>query len=106
MYLTEIRGFTAEDYFICGIDECNFSMCLRDIPMLSAKAKLMCKITVHGMGIRGDKGFSLYFARFCLDYEIEPRFISVSDMGISFFVEPWEKERILNALCENFPMWE
>ncbi len=106
MYLTEIRGFTAEDYFVCSIDECDFSMCNKGLPILSARAKPMCKIIIHAMGIRGDNGLSLHFARFCRDYEIEPRFISVSDMGISFFVEPSEKARVLDALCDKFPIWE
>lgn len=106
MYLTDIRGFTAEDYFICDIGECDFLLCDGGVPMLSAKAKRMCKITIHGMGIRGSKGFSLHFARFCRDYGVEPRFISVSDMGLAFFTDESEKSYVLDALCERFPMWE
>lgn len=106
MYLTDIRGFTAEDYFICSINDCDILLCDKGQPMLSAKAVPMCKITIHGMGIRGSKGFSLHFARFCRDYGVEPRFISVSDMGLAFFTGAGEKVRVLDALCERFPMWE
>lgn len=106
MYLTDIRGFTAEDYFICSINECDFLLCDGGVPMISAKAKRLCKITIHGMGVRGDKGFSVYFARFCVKRGIEPRFISLSDMGLAFFIDAGEKERVLDALCEDFPMWE
>lgn len=106
MYLTDIRGFTAEDYFICRIDDCDFLLCDKGPPMLSAKAKTMCKITIHGMGIRGDKGLSLHFAKFCIDHSIEPRFISVSDMGLAFFIDTGDKERVFDALCEYFPIWE
>ena len=106
MYLTDIRGFTAEDYFICNIADCDISMCDGGSPILCSKAKPMCKITIHGMGMRGDKGFSLHFARFCIDQKIEPQFISLSDMGIAFFIEAQEKDGVLDALCECFPMWE
>ena len=106
MYLTDIRGFTAEEYFVLSLDECDFSLCLHGVPIAAAKANQLCKFTIHGMGIRGDKGFSLYFARFCRDFEIEPRFISLCDMGLSFFENARHKERILNALCEAFPIWQ
>ena len=81
MYLTDIRGFTAEEY------------------------SPMCKITIHGMGIQGDKGLTLHFAKFCRIYHINPRFISVSDMGIAFFILSEEKEQVLESLCEYFPIW-
>lgn len=105
MYLTDIRGFTAEDYYITPLNECAFLLADSAVPMCAAKAKAMCKITIHAMGVRGDKGFSLHFARFCREYGVEPQFISISDMGISFFIEPQYKEAVLNALCEAFPMW-
>ncbi len=106
MYLTDIRGFTAEEYFVLSLDECDFSLCDGGIPIIAAKAKAMCKFTIHGMGFRGDKGLSLYFAKFCRDFDIEPRFISLCDMGLSFFAEAEEKKRILDALCEEFPIWQ
>lgn len=105
MYLTDIRGFTAEDYYIAPLNECSFLLADGDMPMFAAKAAPMCKITIHGMGIRGSKGLSLHFANFCRDFAVEPRFTSVSDMGIAFFVEPQQKETVLDALCEYFPMW-
>jgi len=105
MYLTDIRGFTAEDYYITPLCECSFMLADGDVPMCAIKAAPMCKITIHGMGMRGDKGLSLYFAKFCREREIEPRFVSVSDMGISFFVDAKQKDEVLDALCEAFPMW-
>ena len=105
MYLTDIRGFTAEDYHICSLNELDMMLADNDVPFFAAKADLMCKITIHGMGMRGDKGLVLYFARFCKAYSIDPRFISVSDMGISFFIPALQRDLILDALCEYFPMW-
>ena len=101
MYLTDIRGFTAEDYIICDADRFDVSLCDGGRPMFAASAYVMSKITVHGMGVRGDKGLSLYFARFCIDFGIEPRFISFSDMGVSFFVPKEQKEFVLDALCDR-----
>lgn len=106
MYLTDIRGFTAEEYFVLSLDECDFSLCDSGVPILAAKAKTTCKFTIHGMGMRGDKGLSLYFARFCERFDVEPHFISLSDMGLSFFADVKEKQRILDALCEEFPIWQ
>lgn len=106
MYLTEIRGFTAEDYYILPFGDYSFMLADGDIPICAAKARPMCKITICAVGVRGEKGLSLQFAKFCKEYHIEPRFVSVSDMGISFFVESTEKETLLTALCEYFPMWE
>ena len=105
MYLTDIRGFTAEEYYITPLHECAFLLADGDKTMCAAKANPMCKITVHGMGVRGNKGFSLHFAKFCREYGVEPQFVSVSDMGISFFIEPRFKDEVLDALCEAFPMW-
>ena len=105
MYLTDIRGFTAEDYIICDAENFDVLLCDGGKPMLAAAALLLSKITVHGMGVCGDKGLTLCFARFCIDYCIEPRFISLSDMGISFFVPKEQKEFVLDALCDRFPMW-
>ena len=106
MYLTDIRGFTAEDYIVCNADNFDISLCDGGKPMFAAAATPLAKITVHGMGVRGDKGLSLHFARFCLECGIEPRFISLSDMGISFFVPKEQKEFVLDSLCDFFPMWE
>ncbi len=106
MYLTDIRGFTAEDYYTTSLDDCSFWLADGDVPFCAAKAERLCKITIHGMGMRGDKGLSLHFAAFCREFHIEPRFISVSDMGIAFFVEPSLRDAVLDALCEYFPMWE
>ena len=105
MYLTDIRGFTAEDYYICPIHDIEIMLAEGDVPFCASKGIAMCKITIHGMGIRGDKGLSMHFASFCRDYNVEPRFISVSDMGISFFILPDEHDRVLDALCEYFPRW-
>ena len=106
MYLTDIRGFTAEEYYISAVNDCAFWLADKDVPFCAVKAERLCKITIHAMGIRGDKGLSLHFARFCLKFHIEPRFISVSDMGIAFFVSPQLRDAVLDALCEYFPMWE
>lgn len=105
MYLTDIRGFTAEDYYICSLYDLDMMLADKDAPFFAAKADIMCKITIHGMGVRGDKGLTHHFAGFCRTYDIEPRFISVSDMGISFFIPSDEREHVLDALCEYFPMW-
>lgn len=117
MYLTDIRGFTAEDNIaIFPTRECN----IRNDEKLLLKAYgdtllsacrssypcAVCKITIHGMGMLGDHGIPLHFASFCRIYNIEPRYLSMSDMGISFFVPSTDRERVLNALCEFFPMWE
>ena len=104
MYLTDIRGFSAEDYYILNKDF-DTALALGGSPIFSAKADALCKITIHGMGIRGDKGLSLHFAKFCVDYLVNPSFISICDMGISFFILPHEKSRVLDALCEYFPIW-
>ena len=106
MYLTEIRGFTAEDYYILPFGDYSFMLADGDVPICAAKTHPMYKITICAMGIRGEKGLSLEFAKFCSKFQIEPRFVSTSDMGISFFVEGAEKDTVLDALCEYFPMWE
>ena len=95
MYLTDVRGFTAEDYILLNSEK----------PILFENAQKTCKITVHGMGFQGDKGFTLSFARFCTRYRLDVRFISVSDMGIAFFIPFEDKKRVLNLLCEYFPIW-
>ncbi len=105
MYLTDIRGFTAQEYYICPASAIETLLAYGDTPIFAAKAKQMCKITIHGMGMLGDKGLSLHFARFCNNYQIEPRFLRLSDMGISFFVESCKKDAVLDALCEYFPLW-
>lgn len=121
MYLTDIRGFTAEDTIaIYPARLRGFSMedpaCLLgggDEILLRGKKHEssaretfpLCRITIHGMGMQGDKGLSLHFARFCRLYDITPRFISMSDMGIAFFVPQGEKDKVLDALCAYFPMW-
>ncbi len=105
MYLTDIRGFTAEDYHIFSLNDCSILIADKDVPIIAAKGIPMCKITIHGMGMRGDKGISLYFARFCEDFGIEPRFVAISDMGIAFFTDSLQKDAVLDALSEYFPMW-
>lgn len=106
MYLTDIRGFSAEDNItVCPLCDFNFTRADCAHPLGAAKGKPMCKITLHGMGFLGKKGLTLHFARFCRLYRIEPQFLSLSDMGISFFTAEAERERVLDALCEYFPMW-
>ena len=121
MYLTDIRGFTAESNialsparlrnFATQDPACIF-LCDGEILFRGQKCVLpqsepspLCRITIHGMGMLGDKGLSLHFARFCRLYNIVPRFISMSDMGIAFFVPEGEQEKVLDALCAYFPMW-
>ena len=117
MYLTDIRGFTAEDNVAVYPTK---QTRLRGGEKLLQKADgdtLFCahrsnyptpqsKITIHGMGILGDSGIILHFAAFCRIYNIEPKHLSISDMGISFFVPTSIKEKVLSALCDFFPMWQ
>ena len=121
MYLTDIRGFTAESNIaIYPARLRSFSMqdpacilCGGDGILLRGRKHLpserdpcpLCRITIHGMGLLGDKGLTLHFARFCRLYDIVPMFVSMSDMGIAFFVVEEEKERVLDALSAYFPMW-
>lgn len=121
MYLTDIRGFTAEsDIALYPARLRNFAMqdpacvflCDSGILFRGQKCHAppegqirLCRITIHGMGMLGDKGLTPHFARFCRLYDIVPRFLSLSDMGIAFFVPEEEKQRVLDALCAYFPMW-
>lgn len=132
MYLTDIRGFTAEGglclyrfekadtqcvaSFLAGeqLRPALFTLCGDDLIVgvrgrdengeASAPSRL-CKYTIHGMGLCGDKGLTLHFARFCTKYKVSPRFVSLSDMALSFFAEADARERILDALAEYFPIW-
>lgn len=121
MYLTDIRGFTAEDdIFLYPVRKDAFAdreglagLSLSDGGVLFRGQhgafpdlfRPFCRITIHGMGFRGDRGLSLHFARFCRLYEVEPRFLSMSDMGIAFFVPAESCAYVLDALCAYFPMW-
>lgn len=121
MYLTDIRGFSADSVtlfparlgsfterekaaclFSCGGDTIFRGQKCHDPPPFGS---VYCRITIHGMGMRGDKGLTPHFARFCRLYDISPLFLSLSDMGIAFFVPEEEKERVLDALCAYFPIW-
>ena len=106
MYLTDIRGFTAEEYFVFSKNDCDFLLSDGGVPIFFKKATPLCKFTIHGMGMQGDKGLSLAFAEFCRKFDIEARFISVSDMGIAFFADTARKKEILDALYGYFPIWE
>lgn len=119
MYLTDIRGFSAEDnisVFPTRIKRFSpktapsyLSLAGGDTLFRAQKSESapepLCKITLHGMGISGSKGITMHFARFCRLYDISPRFLSFSDMGISFFVRSEERDRVLDALEAYFPMW-
>ncbi len=121
MYLTDIRGFTAESNialyparlqsFRMQEPACVFlgegNILFRGVKchVPPEEEKSLCRITVHGMGMLGDKGLTLHFARFCRLYDIVPRYLSLSDMGIAFFVPEAEKEKVLDALCAYFPIW-
>ena len=121
MYLTDIRGFSADSVTLFpatlhGFAEREKAECLfctgGDILFRGQKCHdpppfgvTYCRITIHGMGMRGDKGLTPHFARFCRLYDITPLFLSLSDMGLAFFVPEAEKERVLDALCAYFPMW-
>ncbi len=122
MYLTDIRGFSADSVTLFPARlaafterekaECLFS-CGGDTLFRGQKCHApppfgvtYCRITIHAMGIRGEKGLTPYFARFCRLYDVTPLFLSLSDMGISFCVPEEEKERVLDALCAYFPLWE
>lgn len=121
MYLTDIRGFTAESNIALSPARLRgFSMQEPSCIFLCDGGTLfrgqkydsppemqipLCRITIHGMGILGDKGLTVHFARFCRLYNIAPRYLSLSDMGIAFFVAENEREKVLDALCAYFPMW-
>lgn len=121
MYLTDIRGFSADNVtlsparlsgitarenaaclFSCGGDTVFRGQKCEEPPPFGAT---YCRITIHGMGMRGDKGLTPHFARFCRLYDVKPLFLSLSDMGLAFFVPEEEKERVLDALCAYFPIW-
>ena len=119
MYLTDIRGFSAEDdisFFPARLH--GFSPKSEPTSLLLASGDTLfraqkcpsakdplCRITVHGMGMLGNKGITTHFARFCVLYDVCPLYLSLSDMGISFFVLKEERTRILDALEAYFPMW-
>ncbi len=120
MYLTDIRGFSADENIsvfpakLRGFSPKSepLALWLTDSGTLfraqkqeDPKTETLCRITVHGMGILGDKGITTHFARFCCLYDISPRFLSISDMGIAFFIPPSERERVFDALEAYFPMW-
>lgn len=137
MYLTDIRGFTAEtDINLHQLDRANletaateaakndtfpslFMLCDNTLTVGTANAiaagtdkssagtpsAALCKFTIHGMGLCGDRGLSLYFARFCTKFGIAPQFISLSDMALSFFADATQRDFILDALCVYFPIW-
>lgn len=134
MYLTDIRGFTAEDgvrlyrfekadtesiaSFLADerIRPALFTLCGGDLVVgvrgeeaeaadAARKTPRLCKYTIHGMGLCGDKGLTLHFARFCTKYGVSPRFVSLSDMALTFFAEAEARERILDGLAEYFPIW-
>lgn len=120
MYLTDIRGFSSDENIsvfparLCGFSPKVPPLALwlanggtlfraqnQDVP----KQDTLCRITIHGMGILGEKGITTHFARFCCLYNVSPHYVSLSDMGIAFFVPAAERERIFDALEAYFPMW-
>lgn len=119
MYLTDIRGFSAEDDislfparfrgFSPKSEPLSLSLAGGDTLFRAQKCQSgktsLCRITIHGMGMLGGKGITTYFARFCILYNVCPLYLSLSDMGISFFVLSEERTRILDALEAYFPMW-
>ena len=120
MYLTDIRGFSAESdisvfptrlrRFLPKSEPLALSLASGDTLFRAQKqsgtqSEPLCRITLHGMGISGNKGITTHFARFCRLYDVSPRFLSVSDMGIAFFIREEERERVLDALEAYFPMW-
>ena len=132
MYLTDIRGFTAEEgvrlyrfekadtesvaSFLAGerLRPALFTLCGDDLVVgvrgtdqsgESREPPRLCKYTIHGMGLCGDKGLTLHFARFCTKYKVSPRFVSLSDMALTFFAEADARARILDGLAEYFPIW-
>ena len=117
MYLTDIRGFTAEDNIAVYPTKLSsvhggeklLQKADGDILFCAHRSNYptpLSKITIHGMGILGDEGIMPHFATFCRIYNIEPKHLSISDMGISFFVPTSAKEKVLSALCDFFPMWQ
>lgn len=129
MYLTDIRGFTAEEgvrlyrfdkadteaaakrLAVSGRLPTLFTLCGDDLIVGAADGapgappSPLCKFTIHGMGLCGDKGLTLYFARFCTKYGISPLFVTLSDMALSFFAAAEMRDFILDALCAYFPIW-
>lgn len=129
MYLTDIRGFTAEEgvrlyrfdkadteaaarrLAVSGRLPALFALCGDDLIVGAADAAAgappspLCKFTIHGMGLCGDRGLTLYFARFCAKYDIAPLFVTLSDMALSFFADAARRDFILDALCAYFPIW-
>ena len=121
MYLTDIRGLTAESNIavyparlrVFSMEDpacalfCGGDVLYRGIrhAVLPAGQVPLCRITIHGMGMLGDQGLSFHVARFCRIYDIKPHFLAMSDMGFSFFVPEAYKEKTLDALCAYFPMW-
>lgn len=132
MYLTDIRGFTAEEGVrLYRFDKADtetaakriavsdrlpalFTLCGDDLVVAAADCapgapgappSPLCKFTIHGMGLCGDRGLTLHFARFCTKYGISPLFIALSDMALSFFADAAQRDFILNALCAYFPIW-
>ena len=127
MYLTDIRGFTAEEGIsLYRFEKADtekvadllaerqlrpalFTLCRDDLLVgireEESEPSRLCKYTIHGMGLCGDKGLTRHFARFCTKYKVSPLFVSLSDMALSFFAEADARDRILDALAEYFPIW-
>ena len=128
MYLTDIRGFTAEEGVrLYRFDKADakaaaarlavaektpalFTLCGDDLIVgteadAGAPPSPLCKFTIHGMGFCGDRGLTLYFARFCAKYDISPLFVTLSDMALAFFADAARREFILDALAAYFPIW-
>ena len=122
MYLSDVRGFSvlpniyiytipkeqlpslpADTVFctLCGGDVCCGTReptdALRPVDRLT-------KCSIYGMGFCGAKGLTPYFARFCTQSRLSPRFISVSDMGISFFLPEEETTGLFDNLEKFFPI--
>ena len=123
MYLTDIRGFTAEEGVrLYRFDKADteaaakrlavsdrlpalFTLCGDDLVVAAADCapgtpgaapSPLCKFSIHGL---------LHFARFCTKYGISPLFIALSDMALSFFADAAQRDFILDALCAYFPIW-
>ena len=111
MYLTDIRGFTAEEGVrLYRFDKADTEAAAKRLAggapgAPGAPPSPLCKFTIHGMGLCGDRGLTLHFARFCTKYGISPLFIALSDMALSFFADAAQRDFILDALCAYFPIW-
>lgn len=122
MYLSDVRGY------LLLPDVCIYTLRKSELPSLctdtvfctlcgdavffGTRAPLphrapLCKMhrcAIYGMGFCGAKGLTPDFARFCVQNDLSPRLIALSDMGLSFCLPARECDGLFDKLEKSFPI--